>query len=157
MTTTQFLGAGVSQFGTTYAGTGTPIHQSYKRRIWKDQFGNLQNARMIDPITMDYVFNEFGYSEGMSDIQQQVYLALITAKNSSIILTLGLSYYNTQVIGTNYQYQIEEDVNQALYSLIKDKKVLLNSVEVKRNSTNQLIVDVKWTDLTKQLAFSNII
>lgn len=152
-----FLGAGVSPFGTTFAGTGSPAQQNIKRLIWKDIYGNQQNARLIDPITRDYSFDEYGYSMGMTDIQQLVYLALVTTKNSSIISNMGVDYYNSQVIKSNYITQITEDVNQALKTLINERKVILNSVNVAKNGPNQLMVVVKWTDATRNLAFANII
>ena len=79
--TTSILGAGLSPFGLSYAGYGSPATTNpLNKTILIDDFGQPGQVRLIDPVTKDYRFNSNGRIVGGNGIQQLVYLALLTVR-----------------------------------------------------------------------------
>lgn len=147
------IGAGLSPFGTSHAGLEPTITTTVKRKLFQDDYGNQQNCRLIDPVTQDYRMID-GKIVGGQGIQQLVYLALITVKGSCVISSLGNTYMNVKVIGSNFQQQITNEVNASLETLIKQNKIKLNNVIVEKQDT-MVLITVQWTDLTTNLEYSN--
>jgi len=112
---TTFTGAGLSSFGTSYAGYGTPTTTNpVNKTILIGNQGIAGQTRYINPITSDYEFNANGRIVGGNGIQQMVYLALLTVKGSSAMTELGQSFTKIQVLGSNYLTFVKNEVNAAL-------------------------------------------
>jgi hypothetical protein len=155
--TTTFTGAGLSQFGTSYAGYGTPTTTNpVNKTILIGNYGIAGQTRFINPITGDYEFNANGRIIGGNGIQQLVYLALVTVRGSSAMLTLGQSFTNIQVIGSNYITFVKGEVNKALKDLIDQKKIELVDVTVDTSNTTSRI-RIKWRDLATGTELTNTI
>ena len=149
MTSSTYLGAGLAPAGSSLAGYGSPSTTvSINKTILIDDFGRNGNVRLIDPVTMDYKFNSKGCLVGGDGIQQMVYLALLTVKNSSALSNFGQSFTNIKVIGEHYVTLVTNEVNQALKKLIDSKKISLLNVDVKRIGPNKSKIDIRWRNLT---------
>lgn len=156
-----YLGAGFAPAGFSPGGYGTPATQSEPTRqdfiIDEGPYAGLVgDVRLLDPITQDYRMNDNGYFVGGIGIQQMVYLALLTVKGSSLDSSLGQSYSNVKVIGTNFQQSITNEVNNALSNLVNSKKITINTVNVVKQN-NMLRIDVRWTDLTRGITLTSSI
>jgi len=153
-----YTGAGLSYFGTSYAGYGSPATVvTTNKKILIDDYGRNGNVRLIDPITQDYRFNDNGYAVGGDGIQQMVYLALLTLKNSSVIANFGQAFSNLKVIGDQYKSQIESEVNSALKALIDRKWIAVQKIDINRSSTNQIRIRISWINLTNDTEYTNVI
>lgn len=149
---TAATGAGFSTFGISFAGYGIPSSEtSLNKYTLIDDFGNTSNARLIDPETRDYRFTN-GYIVGGNDVQQLVYLALLTVRNSSSLNSFGQSFSSIKVIGIHYKTRVVSAVNEALRNLINNKIIELIEVNTVV-SGNRVKIDVRWKDIktgTKQ-------
>src|SRR5713101_6487420 len=114
-----FSGAGSSGAGSTFAGFGTPAAANIPNfNLYKTVLGNNRTCRLIDPISKDYVLDDFGNFVGQTNAQQLVYLALVTARDSSILSNFGLDIFNVQVIKSDTLQNLRNSVNEALRDLI---------------------------------------
>lgn len=155
---TTFLGAGLSPAGTSYAGYGSPSSTiSTNKTVLIDDYGLNGNVRLIDPVTMDYKFDDDGNIVGGDGIQQMVYLALLTVKNSSVIANFGQAFTNIKVIGDKYKSKVVSEVNSALKSLVDQKKISIVNIDIKINGTNQTRIHIVWKNLTTNTEQTNII
>jgi phage gp46-like protein len=108
----------------------------------------VSSARVIDPITQDYVLNENGTFQGQSASQTAVYLALLTILNSSAVYGQGVDFTSISVITPNINARVTNVVQQALMSLINQGLVALVSCQVVQTGQSILSVQVDWQDLT---------
>src|SRR5574343_541381 len=96
------LGAGIAPAGTSPFGFGAPavITTRETHLFAMSDMGEtgVGSARRIDPTTRDYVIDaETGLTLGYTATQQNVYLALVTLRGSSILATLGSDVSKIQV------------------------------------------------------------
>jgi hypothetical protein len=154
---TTFLGAGICPCGVSPAGYGQ-VATSDKRikSLYKDANGVQQNSRYISPETGDYVVDDNGYFLGMGSIQQQVLLAIKTFRGSSVLNTLGQGFSNVQVIGSKVKELITNEINLAFQSLVDNKKITIDSIDILTNA-NKCSIVIKWIDLTTNTINSNTI
>jgi hypothetical protein len=141
-------GAGLSGFGTSFAGYGeVSTNIPSNKTVLIDKFtGKSGNTRFIDPLTKDYQFNEQGYAVGGNGIQQLVYLAILTVKNSSVIKDFGQGFTSVKTLGSNYKTLITNEVNNALSDLVKKKLIELVSVDISTAGTTSRII-IQWKNL----------
>jgi hypothetical protein len=123
----------------------------------KQRDGSPGQARLIDPDTRDYAFDEDGRTIGMSGVRQRVYLALATVRGSSAVASLGQGYTSIQRIGDNTTAQIENEINLALADLIADGSITLLSISIRRDTTitSRLSIVVQWRDNLTQTNFTD--
>ncbi len=142
MTALQFLFPYSPSFGTV-----SPPSPA-DRRTLVDPYNQIQNARYIDPVTQDYVLKANGHPEGMPGIRQSVYLALLTQFNSSAQLNFGAQLSSIKVVTASIVAEVSNFVRVALSQLISNKQILLNNVSVTNNGRGQVVVNIRWTDLS---------
>lgn len=150
MASTVFKGFGLAPAGTAPFGFGAPAlaDPNIGQALTKTD-GSQGEARSIDPRTRDYAFDEKGRVKGIDSVQQQVYLALVTVRDSSSVTGLGQLFSSIKLITANLQTQMTNEVRQALSRLIAENKVQLVSVRVELTPSKAALVHVEWLDLTK--------
>lgn len=144
-----YLGFGLFRFGTSPFGYGTPAQTTVDRTpLYQQEDGTEGTARIIDLATKDYVLDETtGKFIGTGQIEQMVYLALVTNKGTSLVTSLGQTFRNITVISDNIKVRVEDEVNQALSELMSLKLVTLEEVEVSVSRTRRLNIAVHWKDV----------
>jgi hypothetical protein len=146
------FGNGVSGNGTSFNGYGASlIRPRIERQEFLDDNGKVQNARFIDPNSGDYVFKN-GYKKGGNDIEQQVYLALATVKNTSTQYNLGQTFSRLQVISSNFQKQVETRVSEALLDLTSSNKITLDRVKIIKKGVGEVQFIIYYTNLINKQA-----
>ena len=135
-------------YGIQQLNTGPIINLPSPTTDLTDVNGQIQSARVINPITGDYELNANGTFTGQSVVWTSVYLALFTTLNSSAVYGLGNAIGNIPVIGTNITNQVTNVIKQALSSLIVQGLVSLTNCVVTQIAPSTLNVAVNWTDLT---------
>jgi hypothetical protein len=148
---TNNLGLGAAPLGVTPMGFGAPATAtSLCNNILEDNYSVKKDARYIDPLTKDYKIDVNGVTEGMSSVAQQVYLALVSYRNSTSVPGLGSSLSDIKTYNKNTITSLVTDkVKQALKTLIDSKTISLGSVSVLQFPNKvALQVTVSWTDLS---------
>ena len=125
----------------------TPID---RRLLIDPNTGTIRNSRLINSVTNDYVMGANGHLEGMSGIQQAVYLAIVTRLGSTAQYNLGQNLSSIRVIGSNTTTQIQNSIVAALNSLIINKQILVQNISVQISPTvaTAALVTVNWIDLS---------
>lgn len=141
------LGFGFFPFGASPFGYGQPGKAGVSNSpIYQKSDGKEGTARFIDPYSRDYVLTDNGRFLGADEVEQAVYLALTTAKGSSVLSDLGQSFTNLQIAGENLQRRVEDEVNVALNDLIQAEMIELIAVSAQYQN-NRLTVKVEWRDV----------
>ena len=145
------LGFGLSPFGSSVYGFGQAASvDSTTAKLFLKPDGTRGNAAKIDPYTKDYVLDDNGNIVGDNSVNQMVYLALRTTKNSSVLLGFGIDISKIKTVTDNVNVKFQLAVNEALKHMT-DKK-LISNVTVKVNKIGQLPgaleVIVNWRDNT---------
>lgn len=126
------IGAGLAPAGLSIAGYGSlDAATALPQEILKDPNGGYQNARRIDPQTGQYVFDASGSVQGMSGVEQLVYLRAATAFNSSVIGGLGMRA-PTGVVGPDIARRLTEEITRAMKDLIDQKIIQVVGVTVRK-------------------------
>ena len=157
---TQILGLGFCPAGLSYHGFGSPATGvMFPSSIYQQSNNQYGNARFIDPVTQDYVFAANGSLSGMSDIQQSVYLAIITSLGSSADPNLGTQISSVEVIGSSTISDIQNYVSTSIASLINSQSIYLNSVNVVQSDANhnRLGISISWTDATTNKSYNTVV
>lgn len=151
------IGLAGASLGLSYAGIGEFVGQTINTNpdlITTDN--TIGNQRAIDFSTGQYMVNADGTFIGVSGAINSVALALKNIKGSASANNIGQTFSQIQTIGDNFLPQITQQVSSALSDLINRQIITIIKVEViGQNNTQQIIV--KWTDLSSNLTFSNII
>ena len=116
------------------------------RREYVDENNQIQSARLIDPVTKDYVMSSTGHFVGQDIVKQQVYLSLITYFDSSAQKNLGNQFFTIRMITPNIIAQCTTAVKTALSALLNNNSITLNNVTVKLNGPGQVLLNVIWTE-----------
>lgn len=112
--------------------------------------GQIQSARVINPVTMDYELNANGTFTGQTVAQTSVYLALFTVFNTSAVSGQGNQVLQgIKVITPNINKQVFSYTQQALSSLINQGLITLLSCTTTNLGNGQINVAVDWQDLTQ--------
>lgn len=153
MSTTPYRGFGLAPFGLSPYGYGSPaLANPNIGLIFKKQDNSIGSSRLIDPATRDYkVDPTTGRMLGMDDMQQMVYLALVTVKGSSTVALLGQSFTSIKIITQNIEAQIDNEVRRALEKLTQKKLITIDNVFVEVDEHNVARIHVVWTDTSKNV------
>lgn len=145
------VGMGLAAFGSSRMGFGTPgtINSTVAKLFLKELDQSVRgNAEAINPTTGDYVRDTTtGVHRGMDSVQQMVYLALRTAKNSTLVQNFGLRNFG-DVITDSTKNDIINAINETLRDLVLRQLVEIVSIEVTRVKSTAYQILVKWKNLT---------
>lgn len=149
----------MAPFGTVPFGYGTPaIANPNVGLVFRKTDSSLGNNRFIDPATRDYVIDEeTGRIVGQDAMQQMVYLALVTVKESSAVFDLGQNFTSIKVITANIEAQITNEVKRALNHLTVKKQITINNVFVDVDANHVARIHVVWTDTSKNVQVTTTI
>jgi len=145
------IGFGLCGFGTSVYGFGTPgTANSTTAKLFIKEDGTRGNTIKIDPNSGDYVLDDNGIPMGDNSINQMVYLALKTTKNSSALLNFGIDIASIKTVGDNVKLKFTLAVNDAVKHLTDRRLISIVSVDVVQlmNKPGAIQVTVKWKDLT---------
>lgn len=143
------IGLGLCAFGTSVYGFGTPgVSNSTTAKLFIKPDGTRGNVAMIDPQTGDYVLDVNGIPVGDNSINQMMFLALRTTRNSSALLNFGIDISKIKTITPNIQLKFQLAVNDAVAHLIARNLVTITSVSVTNllNKPTSIQVMVNWKD-----------
>jgi len=137
---------GQSGLGSSQYGYGSPASiNSTTAKLFRKVDGTYGNVAKTNPNTGDYVLDANGNNVGDDSVNQMVFLALRTIKNSSSVANFGFDF-KAKVISDSAELKIKLAVNDTLKNLITKKLIILNSVEVNRATVSGLEITVKWTN-----------
>lgn len=150
-------GWGLFPWGKSPWGYGQPasINKRKPGTLLKPD-GSQGNARLIDQNTRDYVISDDGKFVGTGELQHKVFLALFTIRGSAIVPELGQSFSNIKTITPNLQVKVEDEVRQALSSLIQAGLVSLISVQV-ASEQNRIQIKITWQDVSNDTEERSIV
>ena len=137
-------------FGLTLVPLATPTPIDTRDLV--DANNQVQNARLIDISTKDYVADTNGHFVGQDMLKQQVYLSMLTEFNSSSQQGFGNQLFNIKLITPNIINQCNAYVKLALANLINNGSLTLNGVNVVNNGNGQIVLQIFWTDNTNAAA-----
>lgn len=147
------LGVGLAPAGVSVAGFGqvdaAPVPP--KTLLVDTYNGQQDNARRIDPYTKGYVMDAQGRIAGMNGVQQLVYLAVATVRNSSALNNFGNPAGSVRKIGTNVVSQLQDAYRLALKDLTDRKLISIDDITVTSPKLGAEMVNVRWRDLTTGL------
>lgn len=145
---TEDLGAGESSFGGSIAGFGeTAVLNSTSAKLYLKSDGTSGDSAKINVETGDYILDEEGNKVGDDSINQLVYFALMTKKDSTLIPNFGLNLSDT-VISSNTEKIVKISVKDALKRLIDKNLVELIDVKVVIDY-DKVNVSIKWKDIVR--------
>lgn len=150
------MGFGGSGFGSSPYGIGTPTSASSGGKILRNTLtGQSTGSRRLDPKTKDYVLDEYGRIEGMSNVQQLVLVAVSTEQGSSAVRTLGQDLKKIDRITNNFEKRVENVLRAALSHLTDDNLIEIKSITTTRlPTTGRAYTKLVWRDLTTDLEHS---
>lgn len=139
-------GAGNYPVGSLHCGFGQPSQiNSSTAKVWIKRDGTQGNASLIDPRTGDYVLDEFGNSVGDDSINQMVFLALTTIRNTSAVSNFGLELdINNSIINESTLPRVKLAVFKALKHLTDPQVITIVDVTTTRISGTGLEINVQW-------------
>lgn len=145
------IGMGLSAFGSSRTGFGTPgtINSTVAKLLLKENDLSIKgNVVAINQITGDYIRDETtGVHRGMDSVQQMVYLALRTAKNSTLVQNFGLRSFG-DVVTDSTKKDITNAINETLRDLVLRQLVEVVTVEVTKVKSTAYQILIKWKNLT---------
>ena len=146
-------GFGSQPFGSSPYGIGTPSTAPEQGgKILRDLFtGETQGSRRIDPLTKDYVLDDFGRIVGMVDVQQLVLLAVSTDKGSSAVRQLGQDLKKIDRIGTNTVRRIDVTLRAAVQHLVDRDLIEVVDTKVTVVRPGVVLANLRWRDLNTGL------
>lgn len=138
--------AGGTPFGIGTPATAPPIGGV----ILRDPItGSSTGSRRLDPITKDYVVDEFGRILGMNDVQQLVELAVSTDRGSSAVRTLGQELKKIDRITDNFVRRVTSTFERALKPIVDAGLIEVRSITVTKDAVpGRAFAVVVWRDLT---------
>lgn len=145
------VGFGLSGFGNSIFGFGTPgSTNSSTAKIFIKSNGTRGNAAKIDPQTGDFILDDAGNVVGDDSINQMVYMALRTTKNTSVLLNFGIDISKIRTITDNVKMKFQLAVNDAVKHLTDKRLITILSVDVISilNMPTSLQVVVTFKNLT---------
>ena len=142
-------GLGRSPLGTGPYGYGTPdAAPATGGDALTGDNGQRFGSRRIDPVTGQYVFDDWGRAVGAPDMHQMVYLAVATTLGSSTDPTLGNDVRSIQDITANHAQRVEAKLRAALEHLTADGRIAIVSVDTRRLGETRTATVLRWRDLT---------
>lgn len=120
-----FAGAGSQAAGTTNSGRGTSatatgLGGAFLRDASAGSvtYGQPQAARFIDPVTRDYVVDDYGRLLGMNYVRHEVQMCVHTVRNTSAVAELGQRLRDIKRITPGIENEILIILTEAVQSLI---------------------------------------
>lgn len=144
------IGAGYSGAGGGHVGFGmhTSINSS-TAKVYIKADGTQGNCAKIDPLTGDYVLDEFGNSVGDDSVNQMVYLAFNTLFNTSAVDGFGFDINTTDsVISATTNQKIKLAVMKAARHLTSNGVISIVSVTPQKVTPTGLQVIIQWMNLS---------
>jgi hypothetical protein len=143
-------GAGRSPAGRGAYGLGTPIEAPIPGgKANRIAATALQDGgRYIDPVTKDYVFDEYGRAVGYSSARQLVYLRMKTRLGTSAVKALGNELHTIDRIGASFQKRVDNTIRAALSDIVALGLIEVVSVSAEKIQPGRSFIRVKWRDLT---------
>lgn len=145
------LGMGLSAFGSSRTGFGTPgtVNSTVTKLFLKEEDLSVKgNAAAINPTTGDYVRDETtGIHRGMDSVQQMVYLTLRTVKNSTLVNNFGLRAFG-DVVTDSTKKDIVNAINESLRDLVLRQLIEVISIDVSKIKSTAYQILVKWKNIT---------
>jgi hypothetical protein len=143
------LGLGLAPLGSTPFGFGSPaLANSTSVKLYLASDNTRRNAAQIDSVSGDILRNPAnGIHTGMDAVAQQVYLALRTLKNSSIVKNLGIAF-NVKTISETTARKLADEVRLALADLVNRRLVEIVKISSDRVKVTGVRVAVEWRNLT---------
>jgi hypothetical protein len=143
------VGLGRSPLGTGPYGYGTPdpAPATGGEALTGDN-GRRFGSRRIDPVTGQYVYDEWGRAVGAPDMHQMVYLAAKTTLGNAVDPTLGNDVQSIKDITDNHAQQVEAKLRAALEHLTSDGRIAIVGVETRRTGETRTATVLRWRDLT---------
>ncbi len=138
-------------FGVPPYGIGTPaVVARVRGKVYRNPYTGRQNgARKIDPVARDYVIDTTtGQSVGMTPAQQQVYLAVKTAKGSSAMRELGQTLLKIKRIGPNIERQVDMILRGAVDHIVKAGVIEVVETLVVMVRTGVVLFRLRWRDIS---------
>lgn len=141
-------GAGFQPAGTSPGGFGAPTQTGRGSDVVlpDSRVGGSHGSRKIDPITKDYVLNEDGRIEGMSNVQHLVQLAVTNA---------GPQLMELDRLDSSFQKGMLAVLTAAVAPLVARGLIEVVDVAVRTNRAGglqpgQAVTVFKWRDRTTQ-------
>lgn len=143
-------GFGLSSFGLSPYGTGTPVSAS-------DPPDGAAGARYIDPSTRDYAQDTTTRQlQQMPPIRQRVLLSVLTLKNSSTVYNGGIN--NPRKMGTFFEVEMQRAVRDTLKQLTDVEKVIrIDNITTVRSVGSRSQTTISYTDLATNQQHSETI
>jgi hypothetical protein len=135
-------GAGLCPAGAAPYGFGTPDAAPIPGgRIFRNtRTGEGLTSRMLNPVTGDYDVDAYGRITGMTSGQQLVALAIRNVAEPRL--------RSIQVIGANFQRQVEEVLRVALAPIVARGLIAIVAILVERTGTSRSFARLRWRDLS---------
>lgn len=140
-------------YGPAPYGVGTPavLPTSSGRVLTVLGTGEQSGARLIDPITRDYVIDANGRCVGMDAVQQLVYLAVATSKGTSAMRSLGQELKQIKRITSNFEKRVDETLRAAVQHIV-DRGLIEyvgTSVRIVEKPGGKLAsIHLRWRDVS---------
>lgn len=107
----------------------------------------IDNARYINPQTLDFEISPNGHYVGMNSVDQEVQLALTTTLGTAAQTSLGTTIKNVKTITPNVVSLIQSSITQALQPMVLSSKIVINNISVSVPFPNQISVQLAFTNL----------
>lgn len=146
-------GFGSQPAGSSPYGLGTPTTAPEDGgAIFRDPATGLSTgSRLIDSVTKDYVYDEYGRAVGMPDVQQLVLLATSTRKGSASMRELGQELAKIDRITVNTARRVDVTMREAVQHLVARGLIEIQGTTVEVVQQGRIQMSLLWRDLTGQL------
>ena len=145
--------------GTGPFGTGTPIAAPIPGgKVNRIAATALQEgSRLIDPVTGDYSFDEYGRAKGQANARQLVYLRIKTRLGSSAVKVLGNELHLIDRIGPSFAKKVDNTIRAAFQDVVDAKLIEIVSVTAEKTQPGRSFIRMKWRDLSTHHENENLI
>lgn len=113
--------------------------------------GLSTGSRLIDQTTRDYVYDEYGRTVGMPDVQQLVFLAVSTRKGSASMRELGHELAKIDRITANTARRVDVTMRAAVSHLVARGLIEVQGTTVEVVRAGRIQMSLLWRDLSGQI------
>ena len=133
-----------------------PVAVPPDRREYVDGNNQIQNARYINPLTMDFEISANGHFVGENLVDQQVYLALITDFGTACQADLGNKIKTVKMITPGIITTVSTIINSCLSNLVQAGSITINNLQVAlTQQPGQISIQLTFTN--NETATQNVI
>ena len=146
-------GLGSASFGASPYGVGTPAvtYTTGGKALPITGYASATKraplGRWINPVSKTFEVDDYGQIIGMDAVQQQVYLALRTAKGSAIPEQLGNELLTIEDVNDEFPARFEAAIRSALSRLIALRLVDPLSIDISQFAQDGQFVRIRWRNL----------